>query len=615
MAQTTDPVRRGQPTGRRLEDKLAPFDAGPEIAEARWNARRPQQIAIERMRLFCVVDDKASLIFHGLVILGSISVASLVGAVVKTSGTAIVTWLTLVVLAESIVVALNFHVSRAKPQDHQLQRWAWIKTAVSALDGVTLSSGAIFLHGDGQTISVLAPAWAIMLAVAGTVFASAAYPPCMYAMMFSCIAPAALFLLSRGAELETAVAASMIVFLPVAFAIGTLSIRNYHAAVAARLDVANLLERQTHLVKRLKEVSAERTRFFSAASHDLRQPLQALDFYMSLLESATEEQARRDFISRLSQCVDSLDRQFNAILGVTETDAVIERTKPTPLPLQVVLDRVIGNIRPQADIRQLEVRCVPTSRWVLASADALERILVNLLINAVRYTPAGSVLIGARPKGERVEIWVADTGIGIAAQHHARIFEDFYQVDNPERNRFKGFGLGLAIVHRLSVGMHWPLTLRSEPGKGSIFMLSVPRAEASNLEAVDVTTTAFDAADIQQLAVLFVEDDPLVRNATQRLLTTWNVAVRACSNSDEALAILDRRDRSRRWRALLDYRLADADNGILLAERIRHACGDDIAIFLMTAETDEQILAEARAKGLRILRKPLKPINLRAALM
>src|SRR5262249_23460704 len=155
-------------------------------------------------------------------------------------------------------------------------------------------------------------------------------------------------------------------------------------------------------------------------------------------------------IARLAQCVDSLDRQFNAILGVTEIDAVIERTRATPLPLQVVFDRVVASIKPEADLKQLRVRCVASSRWALAPTDALERVLVNLLVNAVRYTPAGSVLIGARPRAGRIEIWVADTGIGIEERHHARIFEDFFQVDNPERNRGKGFGLGLAIVQRLS---------------------------------------------------------------------------------------------------------------------------------------------------------------------
>src|SRR3954465_327543 len=141
--------------------------------------------------------------------------------------------------------------------------------------------------------------------------------------------------------------------------------------------------------------------------------------------------------------------------------------------------------------------------------------------------------------------------------------------------------------------MHWPFTLSSEPGRGSILRLSVPLAMASNIETQHATATAPDTNDIQQLAVLFVDDDQLVRNATLRLLTSWNVAVQACSSGDEALAILNQRDKSRRWRVLLDYRLADADNGILLAERIRLACGDNITFFLMTAETDEQILADA----------------------
>jgi len=580
-----------------------------------WAKRRPHLIATERLRLFVITDDKASIIFHLLVIAGAACVAGLVAALSTVSSGQAMTWVLLVVLAESGLTAFNYWVKRGNLSDDQLGRWAWIKAAATAADGVVLSSGAIFLHVDGELISVLAPAWAIMIAVSGTVFASASYAPSMYLMMTACIAPAAFFLISRGAALETAIGTSMFVFLPAAFAIGWLSIRNYGFAIAARLDIANLLEQQNRFIKRLNEVAAERTRFFSAASHDLRQPLQALDFYMSVLETTTEESARRDIVSLLVQCVDSLDRQFNAILGVTEVDALIEKDKQTAQPLQTIIDRVIASVRPQADVKQLEIRCVPTSRWVLASANPLERVLLNLLMNAVRYTPSGSILIGARLRADRIEIWVVDTGIGIERRHHGRIFEDFYQVDNPERNQLKGFGLGLAIVHRLSVGMQWPLTFDSAPRKGSTFKVSVPRAPPGIVAARDTQASEHDAERMQKIAVLFVDDDPLVRNATVRLLTSWNVMVLACRNGDEALALLGGRDRSRRWRALLDYRLADPDNGIRLAERIRQAEGDDIVMFLMTAETDETILSEARAKKLRVLRKPLKPINLRAALM
>jgi hypothetical protein len=126
------------------------------------------------------------------------------------------TWVLLVVLAESGLTAFNYLVKRGNLSDDQLGRWAWIKAAATAVDGVVLSSGAIFLHVDGELISVLAPAWAIMIAVSGTVFASASFAPSMYLMMTACIAPAACFLISRGAALETAIGTSMFVFLPAA---------------------------------------------------------------------------------------------------------------------------------------------------------------------------------------------------------------------------------------------------------------------------------------------------------------------------------------------------------------------------------------------------------------
>jgi CheY-like chemotaxis protein len=181
------------------------------------------------------------------------------------------------------------------------------------------------------------------------------------------------------------------------------------------------------------------------------------------------------------------------------------------------------------------------------------------------------------------------------------------------RKRYPEIAIGLlcadpalAIVHRVSLGMHWPLTLHSQPGKGSIFKISVPGSEPLQLAGPDKPSTPLDSLELPRLAVLSVDDDQLVRNATLRLLTSWNVSVQACSTGDEALALMKTRDRSRRWKVLLDYRLANSDNGLVLAKRIKGACGGDLTIFLMTAETNEQILAQARSQGLRVLRKPLK---------
>ena len=213
-----------------------------------------------------------------------------------------------------------------------------------------------------------------------------------------------------------------------------------------------------------------------------------------------------------------------------------------------------------------------------------------------------------------MQIWVADTGVGIAEQDRERIFEDFVQVDNPERNREKGFGLGLAIVRRLCQGLGWKLDLHSEVGKGSAFDDTVPLAPVALLAAPAADTPLPALTQLQRLNVLFVDDDSLVRDAMSRMLADWGMKTRICRTGDEALAILAGREPQSRWHALLDHRLAEGETGLALADRIRALHGDAVKVVLVTGETDDAILDEARRRGIGVLRKPVKPIRLRAAL-
>ncbi len=182
---------------------------------------------------------------------------------------------------------------------------------------------------------------------------------------------------------------------------------------------------------------------------------------------------RREVERRLGECATSLNRQFNAIFRVSDSDRAGERARPRIVPLQPLLDAVVVAILPETTQKALIVQSVPSRLTVFADADLLERALLNIAVNAVRYTPVERVLIGARRSGAMVQICVADTGIGIPEPERDCIFDDFYQADNTNRAREKGFGLGLAIVRRLCLAMGWRLTLASSEGRGSIFSVTV----------------------------------------------------------------------------------------------------------------------------------------------
>lgn len=522
-------------------------------------------------------------------------------------------WLALIVLADVVLTVLDRRFQTTNPSDRQLPAWGWARAAGLGFRGMAWSFGPILLYQPGSAISVIVPVWGIINLLSASAYTAAPFFPCLIAVTVCGVVPASIWLGFQQEEAPRLASLLLLLASPFIGFVGMLGRRNVGALVHHQLDLAESLAQQREQTKLIEATMAERTRFFSAASHDLRQPLQALGFYTSMLANRARDDVERDLVDRISECASHLDRQFNAILGMAQTDSAIRRAKIVSFPLRRCLERVELSVRPEAELRSLKLRVINTDLCVAVDPNLLERVLVNLASNAVRYTEAGRVLLGARRKTDAVEIWVVDTGIGITPEDQPRIFEEFYQVGNPARDRERGFGLGLSTVRRLCNGMGWRLELASTPHKGSVFKLVVPRShDRPEAPTADVEPTLANASSAA--GVVIVDDDALVRDATVRMISGWNFEVAACRNGDEALTILSDRDDMIRWLALIDYRLADGETGLVVADRIIQRFGAAVGIILMTAETDETFLQEARRRAILVLRKPVKPIRLRAAL-
>jgi CheY-like chemotaxis protein/anti-sigma regulatory factor (Ser/Thr protein kinase) len=354
---------------------------------------------------------------------------------------------------------------------------------------------------------------------------------------------------------------------------------------------------------------AEKTRFWAAASHDLKQPLHALGLYTALLRKDPPEAERRELIDHIGSCVSSLTSLFDAILGVTHAESAHLHAKPAAFPAQRVIDQVLIQLRPSAEAKGLILRTVPTQLWIKADPAVVERILGNLLSNAIRYTEQGKILVGVRRRPGHCELVVADTGVGLELHDQSRIFDDFFQVNNPERQRDKGYGLGLSTVHRLCAALHYDIQVQSSVGRGSLFAVSLPIDTPGQSEEQEEAVHTLQA----DLNVLFVEDDPLVRDAMNRILRDWGVRVCMCTCGDEAMAVLSK-EFDKHWHVLLDQQLADNETGLQVADRIRAVIGDGPIISLVTGEDDVAVDEGAARRGITVLRKPLKPIRLRAML-
>jgi signal transduction histidine kinase/CheY-like chemotaxis protein len=356
-----------------------------------------------------------------------------------------------------------------------------------------------------------------------------------------------------------------------------------------------------------------KSHFLAAASHDLRQPTHALSLFIAALRAmAKRPQVPGGEVghiaSRLQMALDGLGRLLNGLLDVSQLDAGAVEVRHQPIALQQLLGEVHNAFAGPAREKGLYLKLAPTRAWVDSDPVVLTRVLSNLVANAVRYTPKGRILLGCRRRpGGLVEIQVLDTGIGIDQDHRARIFEDFYQVGNVARDREHGLGLGLAIVQRSVRLLGGQVTLRSEPGRGSVF--SVLLARSAPPSADDPSTTQTATGPAPRRTVLVVDDNAEVRESMQRLLQEWGHTAITADTLAQAVAAAQQHPNIDL--VVADYRLAHSVIGTDAVRAVAAQLKRDVAAVITTGDTSPERIREAQASGLRLLYKPLDTRQLR----
>jgi two-component system, sensor histidine kinase len=280
------------------------------------------------------------------------------------------------------------------------------------------------------------------------------------------------------------------------------------------------------------------------------------------------------------------------------------------MPLATVFDRVRFEFAPIARQKRVSLTVMKTSVHVVSDPSLLARIVRNFLANAVRYTDRGGVVLGCRRRGKTVRIEVWDTGRGIPPERHSEIFREFYQLENPERDRRKGLGLGLAIVERLSRLLDHPVELRSAVGKGSMFAITVPLGAQEDYVPIETGPDAAGVFDLSGSLVLVIDDEGAVQEGMAALLRKWQCEVLTAGSGKEMLQQLVTVQRLPDL-IICDYRLRAGENGIEVVEMLRNEFNVDIPAVLVTGDTAPDRLRDAEASGLPILHKPLNPARLR----
>ncbi len=396
--------------------------------------------------------------------------------------------------------------------------------------------------------------------------------------------------------------------------------RNLHRlltkALRTRFEKEALAEQLAEQMAITRRASEEKTRFFAAASHDLRQPLHAIALFGAVIERELQGRPALAHAQRLMGAVRALGTSLDTMLDVSRLDAGVIEPERRAVALATVFTALLPLFATRAEEAGLQLRIRATPLWVHTDPQLLQRLLANLVENAIKYTPQGGVLVLARARGPQVWIEVIDTGVGIAPEHAERVFDEFYQVDNPGRDRSRGLGMGLAIVRRLAALLGHTIALHSQVGRGSRFRLVLPAAAPPPASAT--TPPPPEAVETPHLPrrVLLIDDEADIAHAAVALLGGWGIALTAVDNearADEALARAARSGEP--FDALLcDYRLADGADGLLAAQRLRARHAPHLPLLLITGETAPERLQRVRDAGVPVLYKPVDPVALRRAL-
>lgn len=377
----------------------------------------------------------------------------------------------------------------------------------------------------------------------------------------------------------------------------------------------------THELRRKKEeaekANFDKSRFLAAASHDLRQPMHALGLFIGELHSRLDSPEQRKIAAKVEESVEAMSSLLDALLDISKLDAGVVIPQVREVHLDAMMRRLVQDFAPVAQRKHITLRIHCHDAMALSDPMLLERILLNLLGNALRYTPqSGTVLLACRRRGDNLRIEVRDNGIGIPEAEQQNVFREFVQLANSARDRSKGLGLGLAIVDRLARLLRHPLSLRSAPNRGSVFAITVPRIfGVDELLAEPVNVPAPNALArhdrLENIRVLVVDDDLLVRTSTAGILESWGCHVSVAECLQE---VYDKFPDANFDLVICDYRLPDGD-GLALAERIRQQGAIQPAFILVSGDTAPELLQAVNDRGHHLLHKPVRPAKLRSLML
>ena len=505
----------------------------------------------------------------------------------------------------------------ARPTPEALPRWALFYTFYMGCAGMVWGSTIFLFARPAEPITVALTLCGLFGIAGGSVPANAYNPPGLYAFVGLIFSFVLVRMITVGTTGYPALGVAAVGFAAILILFCRVQARTIRDGFRIRFEnralVAELIiqKAQAEEARRTAEqANLAKSQFLAAASHDLRQPLYALGLFSASLEDLKLDAEGKRVVGNIQDNIAVLESLFDGLLDVSKLEAGAVQARLAPVSVDELFDRLSHYFRPLAAERGLDLRLRSGGEYVLSDPVLLEQVLSNLISNALRCTHKGAILIAARQRGLKLRFEIWDTGVGIARTDLRRIFDEFVQLGNPERDRRKGLGLGLSIARRSVALLDGEIEVASRLGKGSRFLFSQPLIARPDSLPADLPPPA---AITRAGAIMLVDDDRHVQRGLAELLGRWGVAFEIVGDAASALRRIDQG--ARPGLVLSDYRLPGGMNGLDLIGAVRAL---DLAeapdMVLVTGDLDPKLIATAQKMDVPLLYKPLRTGQLKALL-
>jgi len=487
-------------------------------------------------------------------------------------------------------------------------KWGYFFMATSMVSGLIMGVLPIFILDLSDIMGILLVSTIFTGMVAGSLVTLSCFMPTHSLFSIFTLGPFIYLSLLDNNPVINEFGIILFIYLLVMLVFSFIVNRSMTESILLRFENLDLVRDLRRQKKLAEQASSDKSRFLAATSHDLRQPLHALDLYLGALKNRLTTTEQTELLEKSSHSSHALGELLNALMDISRLDAGNIEVKLTTFDVQPLLRQLVDEFQPLANEKNMLIELQETSFYIESDRVLFSRIIRNLLSNAIKHNDYGNIVITLEEHTDSIHICVKDQGKGISETELDNIFSEFYQLDNPERDRTKGLGLGLAIVKRLSRLLSHPVKVKSQPKLGSCFSVQVPKSSVISQVSTRAQQPTFSAQEKLPagLFVVCVDDELSVRDALRVLLRSWDCEVLLSDSEQQIIEELKAYNYPRPDIIISDYRLRENKNGVQVIKAICQYYHTTIASIIMTGDTTTEIRQQAKSINSEIMFKPVE---------